>query len=82
MTTRSASILAEDSEASSVEELVQEARDNDHKKIYLNYKGLTNIPKELVEDDKAFTHLQHLYLKRNLLKSLVSVSTCTCIGFD
>ncbi|XP_022108609.1 leucine-rich repeat-containing protein 28-like [Acanthaster planci] len=69
-TTRSASIVAEDCEASSVEELLQEAKDKQHKKIFLNYKGLTEIPTELVEDEETFRHLQHLYLKRNLLKTL------------
>ena len=74
MTTRAASIMAEDSEASSVLDLLQEAKDNNHHSIYLNYKGLHHIPKELVDDDKTFRYLQHLYLKRNLIKTLVLIN--------
>ncbi|XP_033634306.1 leucine-rich repeat-containing protein 28-like [Asterias rubens] len=71
-TTRSASILAEDSEASSVAELLLEATENQNHSIYLNYKGLTDIPPELVDNDETFKNLQHLFLKRNLIQTLPS----------
>jgi hypothetical protein len=40
--------------------------------IYLNYSGLTELPRELLENP-AYQHIRRVYTKQNVLKSLVSV---------
>ena len=52
---------------SSVYDEILEARSQGHTNLYLNYRQLSELPKELLELSK----IQRLYLKRNILKKLV-----------
>ncbi|XP_068693181.1 leucine-rich repeat-containing protein 28-like isoform X3 [Montipora foliosa] len=51
---------------SSVYDEILEARSQGHTNLYLNYRQLSELPKELLELSK----IQRLYLKRNVLKKL------------
>jgi hypothetical protein len=52
-----------------VEQIIQEAKTKCHKNLYLNYQHLTELPQELLQLDKA----EKLYLKYNILKTLVRI---------
>ena len=46
---------------------IQEAASQGHTNLYLNYRKLSELPRELLE----LFNIQRLYLKRNVLKKLV-----------
>ncbi|XP_071507116.1 leucine-rich repeat-containing protein 28-like [Diadema antillarum] len=70
VTTRSASMMDEDQESSSVGDLLIEALHNKaHQILNLNYKGLLEFPHRLTRDDD-YTHILVINAKRNLITSL------------
>ena len=54
--------------SSDLDRELEEAKRNNHTNVYLNYQHLQEIPTLVLE----ITSVKRLYLKRNLLKSLVS----------
>ena len=52
----------------SVQEEILEAQFHEHTNIYLNYRRLNELPAKLL----TLSKIEKLYLKRNLLKELVS----------
>ncbi|XP_033115281.1 leucine-rich repeat-containing protein 28-like isoform X2 [Anneissia japonica] len=67
--TRSSSVAVEDSEASSASEVLHDCQVHGHQLLYLNYKGLTKFPAQLLQEN-AYQHIKGIYLKRNLLQTL------------
>ncbi|XP_072038129.1 uncharacterized protein [Amphiura filiformis] len=80
--TRSTSMIQEDHEASSVEDILKEAIKNRHQILYLNYKCLPEFPMVLcsVKEDgqSLYDHVERLYMKRNLLETLPSGISRLC----
>ena len=74
-TRQSTSMVQEDHEASSVEDILSDAVRDGHQILYLNYKCLAEFPMVLcsITDDgqSVYCHVERLYMKRNLLVSLV-----------
>ena len=50
-------------------EIISEAKENNYTNIYLNYQNLSELPAELL----TLTEARKLFLKRNVLKKLVSL---------
>jgi hypothetical protein len=54
--------------------LLEIAKVENYTNLYINYENLEEIPREVLE----ISSIQGLFLKRNLLKSLVRLSTYSC----
>nr|XP_006819079.1 PREDICTED: leucine-rich repeat-containing protein 28-like [Saccoglossus kowalevskii] len=65
--------MAEDHEFSSVEEILIEAAEHKHCILYLNYKGLSELPTDLFQEPIC-NSVERLFLKRNQLTSVVKIS--------
>ena len=83
---RGMSMMQEDHEASSVEDILKEAVLNRHQILYLNYKCLTEFPEVLYsavrqDGQSLYDHVERLYLKRNLLETLVRMGRCQLCWF-
>ncbi|XP_077988873.1 leucine-rich repeat-containing protein 28-like isoform X2 [Glandiceps talaboti] len=66
---RQVTMIAEDHEFSSVDDIITEATKYGHTILYMNYKGLVEIPKNLLKPPIC-NIVERLYLKRNLLQTL------------
>ncbi|XP_006816329.1 leucine-rich repeat-containing protein 28-like, partial [Saccoglossus kowalevskii] len=62
-------MMAEDHEFSSVEEILIEAAEHKHCILYLNYKGLSELPTDLFQEPIC-NSVERLFLKRNQLTSV------------
>ncbi|XP_071844667.1 uncharacterized protein [Apostichopus japonicus] len=67
-TTRPASFITEDCEASETDDILRDALKDGHTILHLNYKGLQQLPPLLL--DKSFDKVKKLFLKRNRLTTL------------
>lgn len=64
--------------ASELHEAIFIAKQERHKNLFLNYRNLNNFPVELLRDE-GLQFLERLYMKRNLLTTLVFMLILTCI---
>lgn len=78
-TTRPASFITEDCEASETDDILRDALKDGHTILHLNYKGLQQLPPALL--DKSFDKVKKLFLKRNRLTTLVRVTVCLPCSF-
>ena len=57
------------SRPSQLQYLLEKAKNENYTHLYINYENLEEIPRDVLE----ICSIQELFLKRNLLKSLVNI---------
>ncbi len=51
---------------------LQEMKEEHDQVLFLNYHNLRSLPDKLLKEAKDFRHVTRIYLKKNLLQTLVS----------